>query len=247
MADALAWTLAWASIGAAVAWLVLDWWRTRGSEQRQRQQGHEAVKACLDEDLSALDEDLWRLGRDLADAEYDGDARRDYERAVAINDAARRATDQLSSVNLADAITDALAEARYAMTCARSRLDAESVPERRLPCFFNPRHGPSVADVRWHDAPGEPLDVPACAAHAPRIATAEEPDSLHIWTGRQRVPYWQATVAFYAYATGYFSGDWAGSKDGAQAAIQAGLLGDILGADATFWGLTGGDGGGGGC
>ncbi len=239
--------LVWAGIAAAVGWFVMISWRERGAAREQRQREHEAVKVCLNEDVSALDEDLWQLGRDLADAEYDGDARRDYERAVAINDAARRSVDQLRSVILADAMTEALAEARYAMACARSRLAGEPIPERRPPYFFNPRHGPSIADVRWHHAPGEPQDVPACAAHPPRIAVDEVPDSLQVWTGRERVPYWAATVAFYAYAAGYFSGDWVGSKEGALAAIKAGVVSSGWGLTAPFWGIevVGGDVGGG--
>jgi hypothetical protein len=242
---ALAWVF-WAVIAAAGVWTVVIWWRERGSGREQRQQSLQAVKACLNEDVAALGEDLWRLGRDLADAEYDGEARRDYQHAVAVNDAVRRSVDQLRYVTLADAMTEALAEARYAMACARSRLAGEPIPERRPPCFFNPRHGPSIADVRWHDAPGKPRDVPACAAHAPRIAVAEEPDSLQVWTGQQRVPYWAASVAFYAYAAGYFSGDWAGSKEDALAAIKAGMVGGALGMDTPLWGIevAGGDGGG---
>lgn len=187
--EALAWALAWAAIAAAIVWMVILWRRERGSTRAQQVQDLQAVKACLDEDVWALDEDLKRLGRDLADAEYDGEARRDYECAVSINDAVRRSVDRLRFVTLADTMTEALAEARYAMACTRSRLAGEPIPERRPPCFFNPRHGPSAADVRWHHAPGEPRDVPACAAHAPRIAVAEEPDSLQVWTGQQRVPY----------------------------------------------------------
>jgi hypothetical protein len=248
--------LVWAGIAAAVGWMVMISWRERGAAREQRKREHQAVKDCLNEDVSALDEDLWRLGRDLADAEYDGDARRDYERAVAINDAVRRSVDQLRSVILADAMTEALAEARYAMACARSRLAGEPIPERRPPCFFNPRHGPSVTDVRWPATPDDPLEVPACAADAARIDAAEEPDGLKVWTGSDRLPYWAATVAFYAYAAGYFSGDWAGSEEGALTAIKASMVGGAPGVDGTpSWGIEmaggggcGGDaGGGGGC
>jgi|SRR5262245_2989232 len=248
MVEALAWAVTWVGIAAAMGWMVLIWWRERGSERERRQQGYAAVKACLADDVSALADDLWRLERDLADDDDVGEARRDYERAVAINDAVRRSVGQLWSADLADAPTRALGEARYAMACARSRLAGLPIPERRLPCFFNPRHGPSVADVRWHDAPGEPQDVPACAAHAPRIGAAEERDSLYVWTGSTRVPYWQATVAFYAYAAGYFDGDWAGSRNGALVAIQSSMFrGGAVGDDPSLWVPIGGDFGGGAC
>lgn len=66
----------------------------------------------------------------------------------------------------------------------------------------------------------------------------EEPGSLHVWTGSTRVPYWEATVAFYAYATGYFNSDWAGSKDGALAALNAGIVGPFVGIHGEpIWGI----------
>src|SRR4051794_23335200 len=99
----------WAVIGVAIVWMMVDSWRERGAVHEQRQRSEQAVKDCLRDDVSALGEDLWRLGRDLADAEYDGDARREYERAVAINDAVRRSIDQLQRVYLADTMTEALA------------------------------------------------------------------------------------------------------------------------------------------
>ena len=52
-----------------------------------------------------------------------------------------------------------------------------------------------------------------------------------MWTGSKRVPYWEATSAFYAYATGDFTGDWVGSTDGALAALNAGIGGPFVGID----------------
>jgi hypothetical protein len=54
--------LVWAGIAAAVGWMVMISWRERGAAREQRKREHQAVKDCLNEDVSALDEDLWRLG-----------------------------------------------------------------------------------------------------------------------------------------------------------------------------------------
>jgi hypothetical protein len=63
--------LVWAGMAAVVVWQVRILRRERGLEREHRQRGYSAVKASLHEDVSALDEDLWRLGRDLADAVID--------------------------------------------------------------------------------------------------------------------------------------------------------------------------------
>ena len=61
------------------------------------------------------------------------------------------------------------------MAAARAHLAGRDEPERRPPCFFDPRHGPSVADVEWQPELGEPREVPVCAADAARLEAGEEP------------------------------------------------------------------------
>ena len=46
-------------------------------------------------------------------------------------------------------VAEALEEGRYGMTWAREVLAGRTPPERRAPCFFDPRHGPSARDVSW--------------------------------------------------------------------------------------------------
>ena len=100
------------------------------------------------------------------------------------------------------------------MASAEARLDGKEPPERRPPCFFDPRHGPSVRDVEWSPDGGATREVPACAACALRVEAGAEPDSRQVLVRGQSMPYWAAGPAFGGYFGGFFPGF---------------LLGDIVG------------------
>jgi hypothetical protein len=141
---------------------------------------------------------------------------------------ARRSIAKLGDPEGAYSITETLAEGRYALACVRARIDDEPVPERRLPCFFNPQHGPSVTDVPWTSYRDREVEVPACAADATRIAAGEKPDSREVWTGSRKVPYWDASPPpFLWYSTGYFGGDWPASSTDVASAVNYCLIGPI--------------------
>jgi hypothetical protein len=130
------------------------------------------------------------------------------------------------------------------LACVRARIDDEPLPERRMPCFFNPQHGPSAAVAPWTSYRDTPVEVPACAMDAARIAAGERPDIREVWTGWRRVPYWDAApLSFAWYSTGYFGGDWPGSTDVA-AAVNFCLIGPVpfVGVDGLIMGTPFGDG-----
>ena len=92
------------------------------------------------------------------------------------------------------------------MASAQARLRGETPPERRPPCFFDPRHGPSSRDVLWSPPFGEEREVPACEADAQRVERGEDPETREVeWNGR-RVPYWNAGPAYGPFAGGLFGG-----------------------------------------
>ncbi|MEJ1105687.1 MULTISPECIES: hypothetical protein [unclassified Kribbella] len=78
-------------------------------------------------------------------------------------------------------------------------------PERRLPCFFNPQHGPSDADVLWTEPGRGTRELPACADDIARINAGDEPLIRHVNLSGHRVPYWAAGSTFAPYGLGYFS------------------------------------------
>ena len=86
----------------------------------------------------------------------------------------------------------AVEEGRYAMACARARLEGRELPERTAPCFFDPRHGPSAREVEWSPPYGQPRNVPACEADAQRVERGEDPEAREITLGGRRMPYWDA-------------------------------------------------------
>ncbi len=125
-----------------------------GRRQRTRRQADNPadlalLQRVLDEDVTALGEDLQQLDRDLAGVDLDEGSRTEFKRAL---DAYDRAKDTAASLRRADdsiRVTDAIGDGRFAVACLHARRAGLPRPERRPPCFFDPRHGPATADVRW--------------------------------------------------------------------------------------------------
>ena len=66
------------------------------------------------------------------------------------------------------------------MSAAKAELGGGEAPERRPPCFFDPRHGPSVGDVEWAPSGGQPRPVPVCAADLQRISDGVDPEPRRV-------------------------------------------------------------------
>ena len=103
-------------------------------------------------------------------------------------------------------MTTALEDGRFALACVEARLDGRPLPERRPPCFVDPRHGPSVEDVEL--GPGRRRTAPGA-----RSAGLRRPPSrrraarrrARSKVGGARVPYWQGGQAYAPYAGGYYA------------------------------------------
>ncbi len=178
----------------------------RGKERAlaQRRAELEPVKKLAFEDITALGEELQSLDLDVAGRELDPGAHADYQRALDAYESAKTAGERIAAPDDIKHVTEILEDGRYAMACVRARVAGEPLPTRRPPCFFDPRHGLSVADVSWAPAGGAPRDVPACALDAERVRAGAEPDVRQVMVGAQRVPYWQGGRAYQPYAAGYF-------------------------------------------
>ncbi len=217
----------------------LGFFALRGKRQRdaQRQREFADVRAAVEEDLVALGEDIRALDLDVSMPGVDPRAVEDYSTAL---DRYQKASDTFDRARQAPdlaPVTSTLEEGRYLMTSSRARLRGEEPPERRAPCFFDPRHGPSVTDVEWAPEGGAPRMVPACAADAQRIEDGLEPHSRQVMVDGTPMPYWGAPSWFSPWAGGYFGFGGTGLFTGL-------LLGQALGD----WGgdFGGGDFGGGG-
>jgi len=188
------------AIAAAVAGFFL---LRRRRRRREEDAQLAAVKAEANDDLIALAEDVQALE---ADVDRDPRVKEDYLQALDSYERAGRALDRARRPQELEAVSSALEEGRYSMASAKARLEGREPPERRPPCFFDPRHGPSVREVEWAPAGGAPRPVPACAADALRVEQGLEPAAREFDVGGRRVPYWDAPVAYGPYAGGFFGG-----------------------------------------
>jgi hypothetical protein len=164
----------------------------------------EPVKKMTFEDVTALGVELQDLDADLVGRELDPGANADYQRALDTYEAAKTAADRIEKPEQVQDITKILDDGRYAIACVRARVAGEPLPQRRPPCFFDPRHGLSVEDVTYAPVGGADRKVPACALDAERVKAGAEPDARQVMVGTQRVPYWQGGRAYRPYAAGYF-------------------------------------------
>jgi hypothetical protein len=202
--------------------------------RRQRQDAAEfaEVKDNARDDLVALGDDIRALEVDMDMPDVSGDAKADYGTAV---DAYQRADQRWRLAQKPDDLEPvgaALEEGRWAMLSARARLEGRQPPERRPPCFFDPRHGPSDRDVEWAPHGGTPRMVPACEADAQRVERGEDPEAREVTVGGQRMPYWAAGPMYAPFMGGFYG-----------AGLLPGLLiGTSLGG---IWDQPSGDWGGG--
>jgi hypothetical protein len=200
----------------------------------------EPVRAALDEDVTAYGEELAELDLDLrTPGAAPAEAQQEYARALDLYETAKTAATRIERPTDLQPVTSTLDEGRWLLACVRARLAGEEPPERRLPCFFDPRHGPSVEDVQWAPPGGALRDVPACAADATRIKDGLDPDVRLVSVGGgERRPYWDAGPAWGGWAGGYYGGFLPGI-----------LWGTLLGSSMGGWGAggyyAGGDTGGG--
>jgi hypothetical protein len=176
------------------------------ARRRGRREGDEellAAQAMADEDTTLLGEQLQRIGAPAG--AMDEATRQDYQSALDAYESAKRAVPRLRSADAVSTVVDTLSTGRYALACVEARLAGRPVPELRVPCFFNPQHGPSVRDVRWTSAVRGTRTVPACSQDAARVARGESPPVRQIRVGSTWAPYWEAGAAFLPYGENYFS------------------------------------------
>jgi hypothetical protein len=207
--------------GAALVLFVLH------RKRRQTQAELAEVKAAAHDDLIGLAEDVQRLEEP---SEANPEAKAEYDRAIERYDDATRSYDRARSARELEAVSSSLEEGRYHMAAAAAHLEGRSPPERRPPCFFDPRHGPSTRDVEWAPPGGTPRDVPACEADAQTVERGGEPMSREVLAAGRKVPYWNAPPYFGPWAGGYFM------PFGGVGFLSGLFVGELLGGAFGGWG-----------
>ena len=180
------------------------------SRSRRRKREEQAQVAELretaQEDLVALGEDVRALDLDVEMPNADPQGKEDYATALGHYEEAEKALDRARHPEDFGPIGQQLEEGRFAMAAAKARLNGRQPPERRPPCFFDPRHGPSTRDVNWSPDGYQDRPVPVCEADAVRLESGEAPMTREIVSGGRRMPLYDAPGYYAPYAGGFFGG-----------------------------------------
>jgi hypothetical protein len=209
----------------------------------RREREWEEVRETARDDLVGLGDEIRALDVDIDMPGVTQDAKQRYEQALAAYQRASEIFDRAKRPEDLEPVSRTLEEGRYAMLATKALLDGRPVPERRAPCFFDPRHGPSTEDVNWAPPGGAARPVPACAADALRVKEGFDPHGRQVVADGRTVDYWNAPRHYGPWMGGYYSGFGGGG-------LLSGLLvGSALGAGLGFAAdgiedlLDGGDGG----
>ncbi|MGW1975266.1 hypothetical protein [Streptomyces sp. NPDC001889] len=179
--------------------------RRRGKAAEERA-ALDRLRVVVDEDITAFGEELDRLDFHPSERGADDAMRADYERALDAYDTAKSAMASARRPSDVRAVTTALDDGRFGLAALDARRTGRPVPERRPPCFFDPRHGLSVAERSWAPQGCPARDVPVCAADAARLDDHLAPLARTVETETGRRPYWEAGPAYGPWAGGYFGG-----------------------------------------
>ncbi|MFF4157572.1 hypothetical protein [Streptomyces sp. NPDC001678] len=177
----------------------------RKREERERAE-LDKLRVVVDEDITAFGEELDRLDFSPSEAGATDEMRADYARALDAYEDAKSRMAAAGKPEEVQGVTETLDNGRFALATLAARRTGAPLPERRLPCFFDPRHGPSVQDVQWAPPGGALRTVPACAADTARLAEGQEPMTRQVQTDAGPQPYWNAGPAYGPWAGGYFGG-----------------------------------------
>ncbi len=211
----------------------------------------EEVKDNVRDDLVALGDDIRLLDIDMELDTTPKPAKEAYGQAVGAYERAEQTWEMARSPEDLEPVGSALEEGRYSMVVAKSLVEGRQPPERRPPCFFDPRHGPSTQDVEWAPPYGEPRLVPACQADAVRLESGEDPRVRELMVNGMRTPYYNAGPAYAPFAGGFYGGFGGGLLPGLLiGSMLGGGMGMGMGAGTAYgdgggWGSDFGGGGGG--
>ncbi|MCX2181665.1 hypothetical protein KV205_14155 [Streptomyces sp. SKN60] len=190
--------------GGAAGYAVVR--RNRLRKEAEERAALDRLRVVVDEDITAFGEELERLDFHPAESGADDAMRGDYERALDSYDTAKSRMGAVTRPHEVRAVTQALEDGRFSLAVLAARREHRPLPERRPPCFFDPRHGPSAQDRTWTPAGGAPREVPVCAADAARLDDGRDPQARTVDTDGGRRPYWEAGPAYGPWAGGYFGG-----------------------------------------
>ncbi|HXH77122.1 hypothetical protein [Nocardioides sp.] len=168
----------------------------RAREARERELAEadrwRVARKLANDDVTALGEELAELHLETLGSDLDLEATDHYRRALEHYDQAKervRTSETADDVLAGDQL---LQDARYHRAAVLALQAGEPLPARREPCFFDPRHGPSVRDMQWTPPAGVERTVSVCASDARRLEGGAAPEVRMIRVGDRHVPVHEA-------------------------------------------------------
>lgn len=228
-----------AAVGGGGAYALVK--RNRKKKEELRRESIARLSVVVDEDITAFGEELERLDFHPGEPGADDAMRAEYEQGLDSYEKAKQIMASVRHPEEVKGVTQALEDGRYALASLDARRQGRPLPERRSPCFFDPRHGPSTEDATWAPAGGAARTVPVCAADAVRLRDGQDPAVRTVDTEHGPRPYYDAGPAYGPWAGGYFGG---GILPGL---LMGTMLGSMMSSPAyasDFGGGNGFDGGG---
>ena len=189
--------MTWIFLGVLLVLLLASVPVRRALTQR-RQRELDALEAfrvnrkVADEDVTVFGEQVAALHVDTLATELDAAAREDYQAALDSYERAKQKLGAATTVADVAVVTTVLVDGRFARACVLARRDGEDLPQRREPCFFNPQHGPAVADKTWAPSNGVAREIAVCGADARRLEAGDEPDVRLVRVGDRYVKWYEA-------------------------------------------------------
>jgi hypothetical protein len=166
--------------------------RRRREEELAAKDRWRVARRLMDEDVTVLGEQVAELHVDTLADDLDPEATSHYRRALEHYDQAKHLLAASETAEDVLVIEQVVADARYHRAAVIALRDGEQLPQRRDPCFFDPRHGPSMQDVEWAPEGGTPRTIGVCAADARRLSAGEQPLVRLVRIGDRWVP-WHRT------------------------------------------------------
>lgn len=193
-----------AAVGGGGAYALVK--RNRKKKEELRRESIARLSVVVDEDITAFGEELERLDFHPGEPGADDAMRADYEQGLDSYEKAKQIMASVQHPEEVKGVTQALEDGRFALARLDARRQGRPLPERRAPCFFDPRHGPSTEDAAWAPSGGAARTVPVCAADAVRLRDGQDPAVRTVDTEHGPRPYYDAGPAY---------GPWAAATSGA--------------------------------
>ena len=155
------------------------------------------------------EEDVTQLGQQIAATpvpeSLEPEAAHDFDEALGAYERAKDALEVAQHPDDLQWVTRSLDDGRFALATLAARREGTPLPSRRPACFFDQRHGLSVADAQWAPPGGALRDVPVCAACQARIADGQDPQARLVPTPDGERPYYDAGPEYAPWARGWYA------------------------------------------